>query len=825
MSVSVDQTLRKAKRHTKKSETDLAAQLYKSILEKYPGNKSAIAGLRALQHPTAVKKPTKVGPSQEQINGLIALYNQEKFQQALDDGETLEKQFPKLPFMPNLLGVVNAALGRFKQAIASYQRALAIKPDYAEAHNNLGVALRDLGKLEEAVTSCTKALKFKPDYAEAHNNLGTALYSLGKLEEAVISYTKALELKPDYVEAHNNLGTALYDLGKLEEAVTSYTKALELKPDYVEAHNNLGVALRDLGKLEEAVTSCTKALKFRPDYAEAHNNLGTALYDLGKLEEAVTSYMKAVSLAADRKDYWQNFSIPLREMSFIVYTDQWASIFLDLLDQKTVVKPSKLAKAILDLLKLHPSIQETLQLLGSGNIQKSALAVCNSLSDIPLFLRIIEKSSIIDLEVEKLLRVLRCSLLTIAAEVVGRREALNFQLSLALHCFTNEYVFGETDEEILAVQALEANIDRKFAAGKEPSPFAIACLASYRPLHRFGWSHQVVVPEYFKELFEQQVKQVQEEALIRTMVQTLKQIDDHVSKAVRTQYEENPYPRWTNTRLSAEPLAIRAVANKLKLKISDGAEDFSARPEILIAGCGTGQHALQTATRFLNSRVLAIDLSLSSLSYAIRKTQELGIINIEYLQADILDLDSMGNQFDLIESVGVLHHMSNPMVGWRILTKRLKPGGMMKIGLYSKFARKSVVAAREVISAMGLSGTTRDILKFRTAVLDPDGRLFSKLFKITKYGDFFSTSELRDLLFHVKEHRFTLPQIKEILELLGLTFAGFEFPDEKIVRQFIQMYPDPQSIYCLDAWNDFELANADVFIGMYQFWAQKNVDV
>ena len=86
--------------------------------------------------------------------------------------------------------------------------------------------------------------------------------------------------------------------------------------------------------------------------------------------------------------------------------------------------------------------------------------------------------------------------------------------------------------------------------------------------------------------------------------------------------------------------------------------------------------------------MLAIDLSLNSLAYAKRKTGELGLTNIEYRQHDILQLESLTERFDLIESIGVLHHLADPLVGWRILRKRLKPRGLMRIGLYSAIARE-----------------------------------------------------------------------------------------------------------------------------------------
>ena len=140
-------------------------------------------------------------------------------------------------------------------------------------HNDLGAVLQDLGKLDEAVASYHKALALKPDYAEAHNNLGNAFRGLGKLEEAATSYHKALAITPDSADAHNNLGNALQNLGKLDEAVASYRKALAIMPDLTEAHSNLGAALQDLGMLDEARISYHKALAIKPGYAKAHSNL------------------------------------------------------------------------------------------------------------------------------------------------------------------------------------------------------------------------------------------------------------------------------------------------------------------------------------------------------------------------------------------------------------------------------------------------------------------------------------------------------------------------------------------------------------------------
>ena len=171
----------------------------------------------------------------------------------------------------------------------------------------------------------------------------------------------------------------------------------------------------------------------------------------------------------------------------------------------------------------------------------------------------------------------------------------------------------------------------------------------------------------------------------------------------------NPYPRWLELAVPPTSKSISTVVNDIKLRITDLSASEIKKPKILIGGCGTGQHAIETATRFKDCEVLAVDLSLSSLAYARRKTEELGLTNIEYMQADILDLGSLNRQFDIVESAGVLHHMEDPMAGWKVLTDCLKPGGLMKIGLYSELARKNIVQMRHEIQELSIdSGRCRD---------------------------------------------------------------------------------------------------------------------
>jgi SAM-dependent methyltransferase len=240
--------------------------------------------------------------------------------------------------------------------------------------------------------------------------------------------------------------------------------------------------------------------------------------------------------------------------------------------------------------------------------------------------------------------------------------------------------------------------------------------------------------------------------------------------------------------------------------------------DILIAGCGTGRHTVETVQRFAGARVLSIDLSRASLAYALRKTRELGLNQIEYAQADILELGSIGRTFDVIESNGVLHHLADPLAGWRVLVSLLRPGGLMNIGLYSKLARRDVTTVREFIAQQGFGRGARDIARCRQQLMAAaDG---TPLKNVTSARDFYTTSACRDLLFHVQEHQLTIPEIAGFLAANGLTFLGFEV-DVAILHRFARQFPDPAAVSSLDRWHDFEAANPQAFAGMYQFWAQK----
>jgi len=312
-SLKLDQALRLSKKKAKEGSAEEAQLIYQDILVKFPKNKRAIDGIKALAGGPVGKAFKVQDPPQYQLQSLIDLYSQGLLQKALEQATVLLRQFPSSSVLYNICGAVYKELGQFDASVEAYSRALTIKPDYADAYYNMGIILKKQGKLEEAIEAYNKALAIKPDNADAYYNMGIILKEQGKLEEAIEAYNKALAIKPDYAEAYCNMGLTLQEQGKLEEAIEAYNKVLVIKPDYADAHSNIGNTLKEQGKLEEAIEAYNKVLVIKPDYADAYSNIGNTLKEQGKLEEAIEAYNKVLVIKPDDADAYYNMGIILRE--------------------------------------------------------------------------------------------------------------------------------------------------------------------------------------------------------------------------------------------------------------------------------------------------------------------------------------------------------------------------------------------------------------------------------------------------------------------------------------------------------------------------------
>jgi 2-polyprenyl-3-methyl-5-hydroxy-6-metoxy-1,4-benzoquinol methylase len=487
------------------------------------------------------------------------------------------------------------------------------------------------------------------------------------------------------------------------------------------------------------------------------------------------------------------------------------AVALGLRDPEMLVKQSAAVAAALkrlaDAWPRQLPLADLLGAQGAGAMARDAMLIA-----------LLQSKVLHDLELERLLGAIRRGLLQSAIEgdahfVDG--EFLEFFCALAQQCFLNEYIFALGETEWTQVRQVRDRIAAALVAGADISPLDLIVTASYLPLHQLPMASALLGaswPDAIERLLTRQIREPLAEESDRNDIPALTAIDDAVSLQVQSQYEESPYPRWTTIPQINPTTIADYVADELGIAPASWPKGATGS-DILIAGCGTGSHSIDTALRFPQANVLAIDISRSSLAYARRKSRELGLTNIAYGQADILKLASLERRFDVIEAVGVLHHLSDPAAGWQVLLSLLRPNGLMLVGLYSAMARQSLLAARAFIAERGYRATPEAIRACRQELI--------QRFGMPPFRDFSSTSGCRDLLFNVMEHQFTIPQIAAFLDENHLRFLGFSQLPPDVLKKFQQQFPDADAMRDLGAWHAFEQKNPLTFGNMYFFWVQK----
>ena len=731
-------------------------------------------------------------PSPQEIDALVALFNQARYAEAIALAQTMTERFPLHGFGWKALGALHTQMGRSADALAPMQRAGDLLPRDAEVHNNLGATLHDLQRLEEAEACYRRALDIRAEYAEAFSNLGLTLHDLGRLDEAESCCRRALELQPDFAKAHNNLGLTLNDLGRLGSSEASYRRALAIKPDFVNALNNLALLLNEQCEFAAALLIVKQSLQ---------------------VEE--TAKAKSIFVASVKHLQWKQDGGEMRTTLVRALTAPWA-------------RPSELTRACTELVMLNPDINECVARAAAAWPQRlstqelfGAAGLAAFATD-PLLLALLLAAPISDLALERFLTMARPSLLAATCDADDQADAcLDFFSALARQCFINEYIFAPTAEEFQAACELRDSLLAALEAKAQVPDLWPLTVAAYFPLCSLPHAARLLDrqwPEAVAAVLEQQLREPEEEMHLRASIPRLTSIEDEISLLVQDQYEQNPYPRWVNTAPTEASNTVVEYLSRLFPLSPLRRIRLGKAIDVLIAGCGTGQHSIDTALRFPGARVLAVDLSLSSLAYAKRKTQELGLSSIEYAQADLLKLGSSGLGFDLIESVGVLHHLADPWAGWRVLLSLLRPGGVMCLGFYSEAARGNVVRIRAFIAAHGYGSSAMDIRRCRQELMaQHDPAFFGNTLRSP---DFFSISACRDLLFHVQEQRLTLTRIEAFLRENDLAFLGFD-RDPVTLNAYRMRYPDDRAGIDLSQWQAFENDNPDSFSGMYQFWIQK----
>ena len=228
-----------------------------------------------------------------------ALYNQGRYEEALEATRIAVEQAPDDFEIHANLGSILNTLGRFKEAETHLRRALALNPQGRDAHVNLGAALYKLGRYEEALAATRVAVEQGPDFSEAHVNLGTILNALGRYEEAIDALAQAVALdpaSPQAAELHFLMGQAAEENGQPEVAAEYYMRASEIDPRHTKAIRRLALLRLEQQRYDEALEFFQQLIDIDPSDAVACGNMGIVLFYLGRSDEALQSFDRALEL-------------------------------------------------------------------------------------------------------------------------------------------------------------------------------------------------------------------------------------------------------------------------------------------------------------------------------------------------------------------------------------------------------------------------------------------------------------------------------------------------------------------------------------------------
>jgi SAM-dependent methyltransferase/Tfp pilus assembly protein PilF len=649
----------------------------------------------------------------------------------------------------------------------------------------------------------------------------------GNWQAAEALYREALALAPDRPSILFNLGRLALDQKRFGEAESWLSEAVRAAPNDHEAWCSLGIARARQGRLPGALSDIDQAIALQPGFAAAHAERGAALAALTRLDDALESYARAMELAPDVHDWRLRFA-RCAALAPLAHGRAPAGLEPAVLAclRAGGIDHQQLAHAVSVLLEAkHGGIRRRLEQNGFeiATLLDSSPHDAGAWCGDPVLAASLEQVLVTDTADEAFFAGLRRGLLMLIAGpgAAGRAGVLEPLVSaLACQCFLNEYVWHVTDAESALIGRLR---DRAASAVDESRGAELAMLGCYVPLHkvpevaRGAGAVQSRVADPVARVLERQVRQPLQEADIAARLERRGRIQDPVSLVVRAQYEENPYPRWLTMNRNPPASYVDWIASWIAPH-APALTATAARPAILIAGCGTGKGAIALAQGCENSRCLALDLSRASLAYAARMASELGVANIEFVQGDLLDLPD-DEAYDLVSCTGVLHHMADPELGLKRLLRALKPGGYLMVALYSERARRDVALAREIIAGHGLEASERGIRACRALMrTDPEHR-FRAL--VEGDNDFYSMSMVRDLLFHVQERRYRIPEVGALLARNRLEFLGFQTPHPAIKSLYRERYPGDPAMLDLGNWDELERDHPRLFRSMYQVWARK----
>lgn len=721
-----------------------------------------------------------LNPPKETIKNTIEnLYNQKKFDELI---EFYESQDSKITFFPETKKIVAEAyctVASLEKGLKLFEECMLLNPLDQESQLFYAKNLLVIGK-------------------ENYSKIEKAFQQAALIDDKTFKYNF---LYSDYLIKSEQFERALLICNQYENF------AGEQQVWMLRQLGLVHVGLKDYGEAEviyKKILNSENVLE--QPYIEA------ALYYL-----KMTNYVKAadIMLKLSEFDITSSHSLALgaaifQKLKFEIFSDRVSAYYHKLI-QSDYVKLDLLMPSIMSLFDAKYKFEYLKKRIEECRNVSQLNELCKFLND-EVFLKVLEEAAAASEVFEKFAIALRLKFLEFSNGKYFAEDTIALLEAVAVQTYLNEFIWRvSTDEKLLIEELFKTTFEPVDASIFRQKIGVLACYKRvdeelFSMLERFGYHYKKIKKLHFDDH--------KAELKIYNDMSNDKIDVDFVSKNVREMYEENPYPRWRKLYVTLPIPNINRLVSDLGLK---PCASLIEPRQILIAGCGTGRHAITTASRFPDSDITAIDISRRSLAYAIRQAKENGISRIRFSWENILNLSSNDNVYDLIESSGVLHHMDDPSLALSKLSEVLKSGGLIKLGLYSSLARANISMVRNIIAKQIFAGEIEDIRNIRDLIFKSED---DDLAKVAEWNDFYTTSMCRDLLFHRQEITFNLIEIKELLKANSLTFVGFEI-EPSVSIDFQRGCESKDDLFDLEKWNKFEQQHPETFKGMYQFWCQK----
>jgi 2-polyprenyl-3-methyl-5-hydroxy-6-metoxy-1,4-benzoquinol methylase/Flp pilus assembly protein TadD len=658
-----------------------------------------------------------------------------------------------------------------RKALYHYDKSLDAKTRSEQTVSYRGIAKEHANRLRT----------HEPSRVVALNLLARIALDEGFYHLADHHLSEAIEITPEDAGCWYSLGHVRLAQKKHDDALDCFSKSLSIAPRETRAASSIAYTLATIGRVVEAFQAYRDLFRLHPN----------DLHIQAKLFE-ITPHIKA--------DFYQ------RDLEKDVIA--WLSI--------KRINHQALSTLVMSLLKTKYQLENPNAIVDLQDLAKDRLL---NLS--------LGKIYFTDNKIEEFICLIRKQVLlnSIAGEYKDR-ALLELAGNLAMNAEHNEHIYMYDSEErdlICALKTLINDFNTQPDTNLSSASHLLVLYAMYEPLLGIGTLKKATQlqaqrwPKYAKTLIKHAVTDVNLEIEISKDIELLSPITNATSLDVKQQYEESPYPRWLHLGYNTPTNYGRALEREL---VGFRAPEFfnMGTVNVLIAGAGTGKHALRVAQYFRNVEVLALDLSRRSLAYAKRKAEDLGIQNIRFLSGDILELNNLEAKFHVIECSGVLHHMTEPEAGLALLKDKLVDRGLLKLGLYSYQARSIVRQMRGLIQQYELPPTAQGIRTMRQAILT--GKMPYDFNGILSSEDFYSLSGCRDLLFHVQEIQYEPHELKTLIAREKLKFLGF-IVSEGVRAQYREQFPEDERLVDLENWQVYETQNPNTFAGMFQFYVQK----